>query len=82
MFQDWSQFNKYYADECTTNPLSEQYLRKYSAIRLIGEDEENSASKQENGAPNECSLLVSPKQLFYIERAFENRNFSVVEEVN
>ena len=82
MLQDWSEFSKYYADEITTNPLSEQYLNKFETQRLIDDDDPNAETKCENGAPTDCSLIVSPQELFYMERAFENRNFSVVEELN
>ena len=82
MLQDWSDFSKFYADEITTNPLSEQYLNKFDTQRLIDENDLNVESKGETGAPTDCSLIVSPQELFYMERAFENRNFSVVEELN
>ena len=82
MLQDWSEFNKYYADQITNNPLSEQYLQKFGTFRLIDENEDTVQQKGETGANTDCSLIVSPQELYFIERAFENRNFSVVEELN
>ena len=79
--RSWNDFKRFYADEETLNPLSEEYLKKNSKLELVNDENENLNAKGENGSESNCGLLVSPKELFYLERAFENRNFSVVEEV-
>jgi hypothetical protein len=79
--RSWNDFKHFYPDEETSNPLSEEYLKKNSKLELINDEDENQNEKGEIGTESSCAMLVSPKELFYIERAFENRNFSVVEEI-
>ena len=74
-------FKRFYADEETINPFSEENLKNYSKLELVRDDSPYSSVKGEVGAESNCGLLVSSEELFYLERAFENRNFSVVGEV-